>query len=153
MRQGARLHRALCNVNWRVRFSEASVKHLPAVHSDYCPLLTNTLGFTTNQGDKPFRFVASWMSHENFSDLWYQTGNDNSPLCHFLKNLQLSSCPGTKRFLAISLGGKDSYGLVWRENKRSWILSIIDIFSSLKWKSEVNLKRCFFRKKAFGTNN
>ncbi|XP_074267339.1 uncharacterized protein LOC141590668 [Silene latifolia] len=35
-RQSARLDRALCNSEWSVMFSDASVKHLPAFQSDHC---------------------------------------------------------------------------------------------------------------------
>ena len=37
-----RLDRAVGNMNWRLRFSEASVVHLPALKSDHMPILLKT---------------------------------------------------------------------------------------------------------------
>ncbi|XP_019186538.1 PREDICTED: uncharacterized protein LOC109181240 [Ipomoea nil] len=40
--KGARLDRALANGDWRIRFPEARVEHLPMIASDHCPLLIDT---------------------------------------------------------------------------------------------------------------
>lgn len=47
-RKCARLDRALCNVEWRMLFPEATMKHLLTFNSDHCPLLVNTNGFTNH---------------------------------------------------------------------------------------------------------
>ncbi|OMP00911.1 reverse transcriptase [Corchorus capsularis] len=39
-----RLDRALSNVEWRLRFPEAIVKHLPRFYSDHCPILVQYTG-------------------------------------------------------------------------------------------------------------
>lgn len=40
----ARLDRAICNADWRVRFDRARVVHLPRRKSDHCPILLTTGG-------------------------------------------------------------------------------------------------------------
>ncbi|XP_019199146.1 PREDICTED: uncharacterized protein LOC109192895 [Ipomoea nil] len=45
----ARLDRALCNLEWRIRFPEATVEHLPRIASDHAPLL------------------AAWLAHDDLS--------------------------------------------------------------------------------------
>ncbi|XP_074277012.1 uncharacterized protein LOC141600668 [Silene latifolia] len=68
-RQSARLDRALCNSEWSTQFSEASVRHLPAFQSYHCPLLISPNGFAPlSSVQRPFRFQAAWMTHENFSE-------------------------------------------------------------------------------------
>jgi len=39
-----RLDKALANVEWRLAYPEACVKHLPRTHSDHCPLLIDLVG-------------------------------------------------------------------------------------------------------------
>ena len=39
--KGARLDRALCNMDWRVQFGIASVRLIPKLKSDHAPILTN----------------------------------------------------------------------------------------------------------------
>ncbi|XP_074315711.1 uncharacterized protein LOC141651919 [Silene latifolia] len=88
-RQSARLDRALCNSDWGVLFENAMVRHLPAFQSDHCPLFISPNGFVPlNSINKPFRFQACWMTHENFKDFieesWPTGGN-------FLSRLELLS--------------------------------------------------------------
>lgn len=68
-RRSGRLDRALCNSEWGLRFEAAKVKHLPAVHSDHCPLLISPNGFMPlHHINRPFRFQAAWLRHESFHD-------------------------------------------------------------------------------------
>ncbi|XP_074292463.1 uncharacterized protein LOC141619337 [Silene latifolia] len=68
-RQSARLDRALCNTDWGSMFEEAMVKHLPTYQSDHCPLSISPNGFAPLASvQKPFKFQATWMTHENFSE-------------------------------------------------------------------------------------
>ncbi|XP_021754411.1 uncharacterized protein LOC110719729 [Chenopodium quinoa] len=68
-RHSARLGRALYNEQWATRFDKAAMKHLPAIHSDHCPILISPNGFAPLQAlHRPFRFQATWMTHENFKD-------------------------------------------------------------------------------------
>jgi len=64
---------------WRTRFPEAAVRHLPRIGSDHTPLLIALEGIASYfPGNKPFRFLAAWMSHNQFEefvrDKWTQNG-------------------------------------------------------------------------------
>lgn len=62
-----RLDRALINLDWRLRFLEAVVHHLPHFKSDHQPLF---IKFNRDKrrpvGRRPFRFEATWLSHTQF---------------------------------------------------------------------------------------
>lgn len=64
--KGARLDRALCNVEWNVLFPEAAVTHLPRIGSDHSPILVTCKVNRHPQGPKPFRFQAAWLTHPSF---------------------------------------------------------------------------------------
>lgn len=65
-----RLDRAMVNIQWRVHFEEASIFHLPYFKSDHVSLwLCFKQQVGRNIGQRPFRFVASWMIHEDFPGL------------------------------------------------------------------------------------
>lgn len=75
-RRSARLDRALCNSDWGLRFDHARVKHLPALQSDHSPLLISPNGFAPLSSIvHPFRFQASWLSHEKFSEFVHEKWN------------------------------------------------------------------------------
>ncbi|XP_038715030.1 uncharacterized protein LOC120008723 [Tripterygium wilfordii] len=63
-----RLDRALCNTSWFTNYGNSSVVHLPKFNSDHWPVLVNYAD-ARNSGPvvKPFRFMASWLLHENFN--------------------------------------------------------------------------------------
>ncbi|XP_074290582.1 uncharacterized protein LOC141617299 [Silene latifolia] len=87
-RQSARLDRALCNSEWNTLFSDASVRHLPAYQSDHCPLLISPNGFAPlNSIQRPFRFQAAWMTHENFSEFIASNCSSNNGLVSKLSEL------------------------------------------------------------------
>lgn len=68
-RQSGRLDRALCNSSWGLRFENAKVKHSPAFQSDHCPIFISPNRFVPLQAiNRPFRFQASWLTHENFQE-------------------------------------------------------------------------------------
>lgn len=68
-RQSGRLDRALCNDAWGLMFDQAHVRHLPAVQSDHSPLFISPNGFVPIQEvNRPFRFQATWLTHEQFQD-------------------------------------------------------------------------------------
>lgn len=68
-RQSGRLDRALCNDAWCLMFDQAHVRHLPAVQSDHSPLFISPNGFVPIQDiNKPFRFQATWLTHEQFHE-------------------------------------------------------------------------------------
>lgn len=77
--KSARLDRFLATDDWRLRFEEGSVKHLPKCGSDHCPIILSTCGFAPIPNSlKPFRFQAAWLTHKEFDK--FMTSNwDNEP--------------------------------------------------------------------------
>ena len=65
-----RLDRALCNQAWRMHFTEAWVRHLPRTCSDHHPILIHVTAETNLVGtNRPFRFEAAWLTHDQFKDV------------------------------------------------------------------------------------
>ena len=72
-RRGAtfvRLDRALATSSWLTLFSHSRVTHLPMVLSDHRPILLS-LGIHARIAprEKPFKFLAAWLTHPSFKDL------------------------------------------------------------------------------------
>ncbi|XP_019186593.1 PREDICTED: uncharacterized protein LOC109181296 [Ipomoea nil] len=61
--KGARLDRALCNTDWRLRFPGACVTHLARFASDHAPLLLQVQGGKHQPKVAPFVFQAAWLTH------------------------------------------------------------------------------------------
>lgn len=90
IRKAGWLDRILCDVRWRSLFQETSIRHLP--HSDHCPLLLCLESQDgTRLGDRPFRFLASWMTHSSFfpwmEQQWHWEGDLMSTLKSFKEKL------------------------------------------------------------------
>lgn len=67
MRRAARLDRALCCDEWRRLFPDASVRQLSHAYSDHCPIMLDLNGPDGERlGERTFRFLAAWLSHEEF---------------------------------------------------------------------------------------
>ncbi|KAK7244397.1 hypothetical protein RIF29_39218 [Crotalaria pallida] len=75
-----RLDRGLCNVNWRLRFPDATIKVLPRVHSDHHPFLLNTCPFSHSNIARPFRFQAMWLEHVDYNNFMLKNWDRNSLL-------------------------------------------------------------------------
>jgi len=87
-RKQARLDRVLCNVEWRSRFQEATVRHLAYSYSDHCPLLINMMRTgTLPSRARPFKFQAVWTEHHSFKDFLVQHWQPNLPLVSALHHL------------------------------------------------------------------
>lgn len=82
-----RLDRALSNISWRIRFPDAIVKTLPRVHSNHQPLCINVHPEIISNFQRPFRFMAAWLEHENFSSLLYNCWKDQINLVENLSVL------------------------------------------------------------------
>nr|GMD08086.1 uncharacterized protein LOC109157440 [Ipomoea batatas] len=67
--KGARLDRALCNVDWRSRFPEATVTHLPRISSDHAPVLIRVKALEPRRNRPPFRFQAAWLTDQRLKDV------------------------------------------------------------------------------------
>ncbi|KAF7837882.1 ribonuclease H [Senna tora] len=66
-----RLDRVLVNQSWRLLFPEAGVVHLPRFKSDHHPLwlrIDPSLN-SRQRHDRPFRFLAAWVTHESFPNV------------------------------------------------------------------------------------
>ncbi|KAI9128709.1 hypothetical protein K1719_000192 [Acacia pycnantha] len=75
-----RLDRAVCNTLWLQLFPNSSVDHLPKIMSDHRPIMIK-LGLCHLSGpmDPPFKFLAAWLSHSDFSSIVHriwQSGDD-----------------------------------------------------------------------------
>ncbi|XP_074287844.1 uncharacterized protein LOC141612999 [Silene latifolia] len=87
-----------------------------AIQSDHCPLLISPNGFAPlNSVQRPFRFQAAWMTHENFSEFIASNWDSNNNLVSQLSELseKLQHWNGTvfgnifrkKRVLMARIGG------------------------------------------------
>lgn len=75
--KGARLDRVLGNVEWKIKFSEAVVEHLPRIESDHTPLLVNTKPVPTRISSRGFRYNLAWASHPTFQSVIQQNWNSS----------------------------------------------------------------------------
>ncbi|RYQ82266.1 hypothetical protein Ahy_B10g100865 [Arachis hypogaea] len=65
-----RLDRGLSNLDWQIAFPEARIKHLPMLKSDHSPICLQLLSpMDHNRGRRPFRFLASWLTHPDFGNV------------------------------------------------------------------------------------
>ena len=63
-----RLDRFVCNKDWKDRVKTTRVTHLPCLQSDHNPILLNYNNLCRgNKNQRPFRFLAAWETHENWS--------------------------------------------------------------------------------------
>ncbi|XP_028790082.1 uncharacterized protein LOC114746054 [Neltuma alba] len=84
----SRIDRILVNDLWTECFPDASVIHLPKFKSDHCPLLLRTKKVASvSPNERPFRFFAPWVLHEEFGnfvkDNWAMKGDWNSDVHDF----------------------------------------------------------------------
>ncbi|KAH9736450.1 putative ribonuclease H protein [Citrus sinensis] len=69
-----RLDRALCNNEWLLKFADNSVLHLPKVASDHRPVLVwFERVVRRHHGNRPYRFLASWLTNDHFNNIVKQT--------------------------------------------------------------------------------
>lgn len=62
-----RLDRLVVNLQWRIRFDEAVVFHLPHYKSDHRPLLIKIKKVPNhNRKRRPLRFMVAWLTHTEF---------------------------------------------------------------------------------------
>ncbi|XP_019189720.1 PREDICTED: uncharacterized protein LOC109184127 [Ipomoea nil] len=116
--KGARLDRALCSVDWRQRFSEASVRHLPRVSSDHAPILIQTEGKIVGGaggGGGQFRFHAAWLTNESVDEAIRRSWNSSTDWQSNIQRAQdgltswsreaFGSVEGRKKILLARIGG------------------------------------------------
>lgn len=84
-----RLDRCLINMQWRLKFLEAVVFHLPFFKSDHRAVLMQTKKREkSNRNRRPFRFFASWLTHENFPSFMARAWPRSAPWCGQLPYFQ-----------------------------------------------------------------
>ena len=110
-RKEARLDRALCNMEWRIRFQRGAVQHLVKACSDHSPLLIATDGFAPAvSSNRPFWFHASWMYHNQFEDFVRDKWNPHYPLAHNLSNLASE----------LSVWNREVFGNLFHKKRKLW---------------------------------
>ncbi|CAL1354280.1 unnamed protein product [Linum trigynum] len=62
-----RLDRGFTNQLWATTFPEATVRHIARVKFDHRPILITTNAIIQPGGPKPFKFLAAWLTHEDFN--------------------------------------------------------------------------------------
>ncbi|XP_028773913.1 uncharacterized protein LOC114730965 [Neltuma alba] len=66
----SRIDRCVTNDRFKEAYRDASVRHLPWFHSDHRPILLSTsFAQPESKISRPFRIMASWVLHEDFSRL------------------------------------------------------------------------------------
>lgn len=86
-----RLDRVLVNIQWRLKFQGANVFHLPFFKSDHRALLVQLKGRKKpNRHRRPFRFLAAWLTHEDFPNMMASSWQRNGQWCNQIKYLQNS---------------------------------------------------------------
>lgn len=106
---GARLDRALGNMEWRTSFSNTCVLHLPRFHSDHSPILVKSKASPLNGRSNSFRFQAAWYSHPNFAE-W---------LASFCDTCDSTISDKTKSFTEkVKIWSRDVFGDINKKKKR-----------------------------------
>ncbi|KAK4270935.1 hypothetical protein QN277_019699 [Acacia crassicarpa] len=76
----ARLDRMLANEEWVAMFPNALVTHMPFFKSDHRSLLVRLSSKRDmSKPNRPFRFIAAWVLHDNFDDFVHQSWNQDVP--------------------------------------------------------------------------
>lgn len=84
-----RLDRLMVNLQWRIRFEEAVVFHLPHFKSDHrMVLMKMKKTVKQNQKRRPFRFMAAWLTHEDFDSFMRNTWRSDLSWNEQINNLQ-----------------------------------------------------------------
>ncbi|XP_061345946.1 uncharacterized protein LOC133291662 [Gastrolobium bilobum] len=87
-----RLDRVCVNERWNTEWENKEMVHLPFYSSDHRPILiTNSNTDDHLHGNKPFRFLASWLTAEDFGDLvsscWRKSKNWSEAIDNFQTEL------------------------------------------------------------------
>ncbi|KAI7989599.1 hypothetical protein LOK49_LG13G01930 [Camellia lanceoleosa] len=65
-----RLDRAMCNTERQTLFPDGAVRNLPRTYSDHSPVMVFTQGKSHfNPSSRPFKFMAAWITHEDFKSV------------------------------------------------------------------------------------
>ncbi|KAA3459207.1 reverse transcriptase [Gossypium australe] len=87
-----RLDHALANDAWMTSFPQCLVSNLPCIKSDHRPILLSTRTNMDLAQGRPFRFLAGWTKHNNFStfvkEKWNYGGNMADSLNNFTSHVK-----------------------------------------------------------------
>ncbi|KAH1031095.1 hypothetical protein J1N35_043269 [Gossypium stocksii] len=87
-----RLDRAMGNDAWMEAFPNYLITHFPRIKFDHRPLLLNCCYNVSCAPNCPFRFLADWLHHQNFSEFvknnWSFNGNMTSAITEFTDKLK-----------------------------------------------------------------
>ena len=108
--KGARIDRALCNMDWRFMFESTSVIHLPKLHSDHSPLLVKLQVPQAIPQHPPFRFQAAWLTHPNFDDVIRRNWKESIPFSQNISRLTT----------ALYDWNNDKFGNVFKRKRNLW---------------------------------
>jgi hypothetical protein len=104
-----RLDRSLINIHWWLRYKDASVLYLPYFKSDDRLLLVQFhRGRQPNRHRRPFRFLASWLTHEDFYRFMTHSWNSSSDWDLKIENLQK----------ALKKWNEDVFGNIFKRKKK-----------------------------------
>ena len=109
--KSARLDRGLVNEEWRLKFEEGGIRHLPKSCSDHCPILMSSTGFApVPRAIRPFRFQAAWLNHEKFHDFVQRNWVCSAPIVPFLKEFAKK----------VQTWNKDEFYNIFRRKSELW---------------------------------
>lgn len=106
--KGARLDRALCNMEWRDRFPEATVMHLPIIGSDHCPVVVQMYAHKARNHNNSFRFQMEWLTHPKFGDMVKDHWTESNTLKDNNERLAL----------ALKVWNKNEFGNIFKKKHR-----------------------------------
>ncbi|XP_031095036.1 uncharacterized protein LOC115999320 [Ipomoea triloba] len=106
--KGARLDRALGNVERKLRYSEAEVEHLPRINSDHTPLLINTRSLPSGRMNRQFRYNMAWATHLTFQQVVRHSWDNN-------KNVEINK---EKMAVALATWNVSTFGNVFHRKKK-----------------------------------
>ena len=137
-RKEARLDRALSNADWRLRFQEGTVRHLIRAGSNHSPLLISMGPLKKPiQFNRPFRFQAAWVSHNQFEEFLTRKWHSLYPLMLNLRHLASD----------LTLWNKDVFGNLYARKRKLWnrIVGIQRLLGAGSSRHLLNLERKLHR--------
>ncbi|CAN1168292.1 hypothetical protein LINPERHAP2_LOCUS27744 [Linum perenne] len=77
---GEHIDWGLASTDWKCKFLDSVIRHLPRLRSDHKPIMICFQGLEIpNRKDMPFRFLVPWMTHNDFPSIfensWDKWGN------------------------------------------------------------------------------
>lgn len=106
-----RLDRMFINIQWRLLFQDGVVFHLPKFKSNHrCILVRMKKEKPVNSHRRPFRFMASWLSHDDFPRVMSQNWLEN--LCWGDQMINLQN--------ALRQWNRDVFGNIFKRKKKTF---------------------------------